>query len=82
MAGLYHALPAIASGGVTDTAVKGATLNKFKLERLRVAVPPLEEQRRIAEILDAINETIQATERVIAKQSAVLAGLSGALFAE
>ena len=30
-------------------------------------VPPLEEQRRIAEILDSIDETIQATERVIAK---------------
>jgi restriction endonuclease S subunit len=30
-------------------------------------VPPLEEQRRIAEILDTIDETIQATERVIAK---------------
>lgn len=64
---LYHALPAIASGGVTDTAVKGATLNKRKLERLWVAVPPLEEQRRIAEILDTIDEAIQASERVIAK---------------
>ena len=32
-----------------------------------VFVPPLDEQRRIAEILDAIDETIQATERVIAK---------------
>ena len=30
-------------------------------------MPPLEEQRRIAEILDTIDETIQATERVIAK---------------
>ena len=64
---LYHALPAIAASGVTDTAVKGATLNKFKLERLRVIVPPLKEQRRIAEILDTIDETIQATEHVIAK---------------
>ncbi|MDE0120943.1 MAG: restriction endonuclease subunit S [bacterium] len=35
--------------------------------QLRVPVPPLEEQRRIAEILDTIDETIQATERVIAK---------------
>ena len=32
-----------------------------------IALPPLEEQRRIAEILDTIDETIQATERVIAK---------------
>ncbi|MFN3256978.1 MAG: restriction endonuclease subunit S [Ilumatobacter sp.] len=35
--------------------------------QIRVPVPPLEEQRRIAEILDTIDETIQATERVIAK---------------
>ena len=32
-----------------------------------ILLPPLEEQRRIAEILDTIDETIQATERVIAK---------------
>jgi type I restriction enzyme S subunit len=77
---LYHALPAIASGGVTDTAVKGATLNKFKLERLLVALPPLREQRRIAEILDTIDETIRAIQRVVDKQSAVVTGLSGVLF--
>ena len=34
---------------------------------LKVPVPPLEEQRRIAEILDTIDETIQATEGAIAK---------------
>ena len=32
-----------------------------------IRVPPLEEQRRIAEILDTIDETIQATGRVIAQ---------------
>ena len=32
-----------------------------------VWLPPLEEQRRIAEILDTIDETIQATDRFIAK---------------
>ncbi len=32
-----------------------------------VWIPPLEEQRRIAEILDTIDETIRATERVIEK---------------
>ena len=35
--------------------------------RYAVRLLPLEEQRRIAEILDTIDETIQATERVIAK---------------
>ena len=35
--------------------------------RYTVRVPPLGEQRRIAEILDTLDETIQATERVITK---------------
>ena len=43
--------------------------------QLRVPVPPLEEQRRIAEILDSIDETIQATERLVAKLTAVRVGL-------
>ena len=43
--------------------------------QLRVSVPPLEEQRRIAEILDTIDETIQATERGIAKRKRMRAGL-------
>ena len=42
---------------------------------LQVRLPPLEEQRRIAEILDTIDETIQATERVIAKLEIVRMGL-------
>ena len=37
------------------------------IRRFMLPVPPLEEQRRIAEILDTIDETIQASERVIAK---------------
>ena len=42
-------------------------------------LPPLEEQRRIAEILDTIDETIQATERVIAKRRVLRAGLASDL---
>lgn len=44
-----------------------------------VRVPPLEEQRRIAEVLDTIDETIQATERVIAKSQSVHEGTTQAL---
>ena len=43
--------------------------------RYAVRVPPLEEQRRIAEILDTIDETIQATERFIAKLTVVQIGV-------
>jgi len=42
---------------------------------LHIPVPPLPEQRRIAEILDAADEAIRQTERLIAKLKAVKAGL-------
>ena len=79
---LYHALPGIARRGVTDTAVKGSTLNKAKLKKLKVDLPPLEEQLRIAEILDTIDETIQATKRLIAKHAGIRARIATDLLAE
>ena len=44
--------------------------------RYAVRMPPLEEQRRIAEILDTIDETIQATERVIVKLTSAQTGVA------
>lgn len=61
----------------SSTGVPG--LNRYDAYERWVPVPPLEEQRRIAEILDTIDETIQATERVIAKQRVILAGLQESL---
>jgi type I restriction enzyme, S subunit len=63
---LQEALPNLvaAAHGTTMKHIKRRDLLQFK-----VIVPELEEQRRIAEILDTIDETIQATERVIAKLS-------------
>lgn len=46
---------------------------------LPIRLPPLEEQRRIAEILDTVDETIQAVERVIAKREVQLHGLAAYL---
>lgn len=57
---------------------RGSTVIHIYDEELRdlvIPVPPLEEQRRIAEILDTVDETIQATQRVIAKLSDVENGL-------
>lgn len=45
------------------------------LASLPLAVPPLDQQRRIAEILDTIDESMQATERVIAKLRTFRTGL-------
>ena len=49
---LVHALTKIDASRTTDRAVMGATLNKRKLAELRIPIPPLAEQKRIATILD------------------------------
>lgn len=58
----------------TQPNISGTIIRRFTLP-----VPPLEEQRRIAEVLDTIDETIQATERVIAKRRMILRGLQAEL---
>lgn len=64
----------------SSTGVPG--LNRYDAYERRVPVPPVEEQRRIAEILDTIAETIRATERVIAKHTVVRAGIVSDLLEE
>ena len=72
---LYHALPGVARSVVTDTAVKGATLNKAKMAEMKVRLPSPVEQIRIAQILDTIDTAIAQTEAIIAKLKAVKQGL-------
>lgn len=50
---LYWALGAVDYDAHVDRAAKGKTLNKQKLRKLCVPLPPLAEQKRIAKILDA-----------------------------
>ena len=65
---------------VSSTGVPG--LNRGDAYERSIPVPPLEEQRRIAEILDTIDESIQATERVIGKLSMLQEGLVQRLLPE
>jgi len=61
-----------------DRVAQGTTfkaISKGDLNALEVLLPPLSEQRRIAEILDAADEAIRQTERVIAKLLEVKQGL-------
>ncbi len=46
-------------------------LIQSELRKRKISLPPLEEQRRIAEVLDTIEETIQATEVTITKLTVV-----------
>lgn len=48
---------------VLDSYVKGKTLNKEKLERLIIPLPPLSEQQEIARILRSVDERIEAEEK-------------------
>ncbi len=50
--------------------IAGGTRSKLtrgEMEQIKITLPPLEEQRRIAEILDTIDESICASERMLAK---------------
>lgn len=73
---LAYALPSAATGGPSDRAVKGLTLNMRKLRKLRLLLPPLPEQRKIAEILSSVDDTIERTEAVIEQVRRVKQGLA------
>lgn len=58
--------------------IKGGTrskLNQKDLRQLPIFVPPFPEQRRIAEILSSVDETIQATQAVIEQTRKVRQGV-------
>ena len=75
---LSHVLNGQSFKKLVDERVSGSSvphLFQRDLVTLPMSLPPLQEQRRIAEILDSIDETIQATERLVAKLTAVRVGL-------
>ena len=79
---LSHLLNGSAFKQLVEERISGSSvphLFQRDLVTLPVSLPPLEEQRRIAEILDTIDETIQATQRVIVKYKRVRAGLADVL---
>ena len=59
-----------------DQAIKGATLNKEKLKLIEFEYPfEKEEQTKIAAILSTLDQAIEQTEAIIAKQQRIKAGL-------
>jgi type I restriction enzyme, S subunit len=75
---LYHVLPTLAYD--TDTAVKGKTLNKEKLKKAPIALPLIEEQKKISEILCSVDDDIQVIQKVIDQTERVKKGLMQDLF--
>ena len=62
---LYYGLQHWNLTGDSDQAVKGVTLNKQKLQEIPCLLPPLPEQKKIAEILSGIDNLIASKERQI-----------------
>lgn len=49
----------------SDQAVKGITLNKEKLSRAKIVLPSIDEQRKLAKILGAVDKSISFTSASI-----------------
>ncbi len=64
---LFHVLPGSARAVITDVAIKGATLNKKSLAKMPLLLPPLSEQRWIADVLDLSSRGIEASEQILTK---------------
>ncbi|PCJ62386.1 MAG: hypothetical protein COA73_06625 [Candidatus Hydrogenedentota bacterium] len=78
---LYYILPPVAKNAITDTAVKGATLNKASLTKLSLTFPCCRaRQNKITSILETIDLAIEKTEALIAKYQQIKAGLMHDLF--
>lgn len=78
---LYYTLPQVAANAVTDTAVKGATLNKDSLGKIRLRIPQDKTiQEKIVQILQTIDQAIEKTEQLIEKYQQIKAGLMHDLF--
>jgi len=62
---LFYYLPAVDYSNLQDKVVKGNTLNTSKLNKIPIPLPPLEEQKGIADILSTVQNAIEKTEKVI-----------------
>lgn len=60
---LFKTLPFLSQYGDTKGAIKGATLNSTSLNNMLIPIPPIEEQQRIVEKLDALLPLVEALEK-------------------
>lgn len=65
-----------------DRQVKGNTLNKEKIDRLQIWLPPFDEQSSIADVLDLIRHAIEIQDRIVTSVENLKRRTMGALFAE
>lgn len=77
---LYYQLSETVKSAITDTAIKGVTLNKEKLNTLLIRHPSLQKQRGIAAILSSIDDQIDTTQTLIDKYTLIKQGMMADLF--
>ncbi|MDL1890550.1 restriction endonuclease subunit S [Nitrospirales bacterium NOB] len=65
-----------------DKAIKGHTLNKGKIDALEIALPPVAEQQRIAQVLSTVQAAIEQQERLIRTTTELKQALMQKLFTE
>ncbi|MDF4613047.1 restriction endonuclease subunit S [Vibrio parahaemolyticus] len=63
---LYQALEIVDFEQEIDQAVKGKTLNKAKLKRLKLLMPSVKEQQKIASVLTAADNEVELLEAKLA----------------
>lgn len=64
---LYHLFRWFPWGLNTNKAVMGATLNKVTLSNIKIPLPPLDEQKRIAKNLDLASEIVKGYKEQLAE---------------
>ena len=71
--------PKVTSSSSTNSHKR---VKQSSFEKLRLPVPPIPEQRRIADILSTVDEQIQQTDESIEKAKELLSGVQQDLFTE
>jgi type I restriction enzyme S subunit len=79
---LIHALEKVSQKLVGDRAAMGMTLNKGSLAEIQIPLPPLEEQRRIAAILDKVDQLLGQSRLLIKEVLSVEQSIFESLFGE
>lgn len=76
---LFHALQYFGANLEGQRAVMGKTLNKASLSRITIPLPPLDEQRRIAAILDEVQRLTDLQESCLTAFDQLIDSLTEAI---
>ena len=63
---LGYFLAQVDYAAIQDRQVKGNTLNREKIDRIQVLLPPIAEQRSIADVLDLVKHSVSLQETALA----------------